>query len=403
MGLLDWLTESLGTAGSTGAGMNATDAGSSLPQQFPSGTPPTPPVAPISAPPTVPDLATTDISGGMPAGATRASPPIPTPVARPQMPPTPPGAPQSLAPPTPPQTDIGQAAQDNQPPPPSSNMSIIGQALGLNPNSDKEMRGSLAEGLKSVGTNWNKPGLAAAAGSAGAALSGGNTAQDKITDQQAKYLSQAIAASKAGDERAANQALTKLRLAQAQQAMTGKGGKDSVVNSDQQLYLRAVGATNQDGQLKLLKFQYDNAVKEFGSDSPQAKAAMTAHQKAYDETLNGHLSRIGLDPKKAAQLGKMPGLSQDNPVGKEKMSSQKAFDDLPPGSWFTNPKDGRILQKPLTPPSAAAQPGGQPAQQPAPAAGGVPMPPATPSAQTDPAMGAMAQAPASAADDEEED
>jgi hypothetical protein len=404
MGLLDWLSDSLGTAGSTGAAMNPTDAGSSLPQQFPSGTPPTPPVQPIASPPTVPDPATTDISGGMPPGATGAAPPpmpMPRPTGAPPPPPPAPGPPMPITPPSPPGGDIAAAAQRNMPPPPDSGngVGIIGRALGLDPNTAKQVSGALGAGLKSVGTNWNKPGLAAFSGSAGSAIEGSNTAQDKTVDQQSKYLTQAIAASKAGDERSANQALTKLRLAQAEQTMQGKG-KDGTANSDQQLYLRAQSATNQDLNLKAAKTVADRAAAEFGADSPQAKAAQDALKKASDETLNGHLTRLGLDPKKAAQIGKMPGFAQDNPIPKEKMNSQKAFDDLPPGSWFTNPKDGRVLQKPLAPQSPA---GAAPAAAAAPNGAMPPLPPPTPSANTDAATAGTPTTPVKAADDDDED
>jgi hypothetical protein len=272
---------------------------------------------------------------------------------------------------------------------PNTAVGPIGRALGLDANQAKQLGGSLGAGLESVGNNWNKPGLAAFAGSAGAALKGANTTQDKTIDQQQKYLTQAIAAAKVGDERGATQALTQLRIAQAKMTEQGKAGKEGVANSDQQLYLRAQGATNQDPQLKLLKSQYDKAAQAFGTDSPQAKAAMEAHKKAYDETLNGHLQTLGLDPKKAAKMGQMPGLSQDNPIPKEKMNSQKAFDALPPGSWFTNPKDGRVLQKPLAPQGQPGAPNGA-----------VPsLPPPVPSTQTDPQQ----QAAAAAAAEPEED
>jgi|SRR5882672_4620196 len=396
MGLLDWLTDSLGGPMSGGGAT----AGESIPQPIAppgmSSPPPTLPDSRPNLPPMPPNAgsAAADITSAGAGGAGAGAPPIPLPMPRPQTaaapPPTPlmppPGAPGpgtadavasyqraggTFAPP---------GEQGGGPTVPSGNLSIIGRALGLDANRDKELRGSLATGLKSVGDNWNKPGLAAFAGTAGSAMGGGNAAQDKTIEQQQKYLTQAISAAKVGDERAANQALTKLRLAQADMTRQGKGGKDSVVNSDQQLYLRAQGITNQDQNLKILKSQYDKAAVEFGSNSPQAKAALEAHQKAYTDTLNGHLTTLGLDPKKAEKMGKQPGFSQDNPIGKEKMNSQKAFNDLPPGSWFTNPKDGRVLQKPL---AAGGQPGGQAV----PNQGTMPgLPPPVPQTQTDTAQ-----------------
>lgn len=387
MGILDWLTEGIGNNGgmgdSFGQGIGTPPVPPGPSPSAPSLTPATPP------PPTPPDLSASGAGGASGPG----TPPVPMPMPRPasaSMPPTPPTPTASPAqagpamPITPPGADSSTSPSVVAPGGGQNGVGPIGRALGLDANTAKQLSGSLGAGLKSVGTNWNKPGFAAFAGSAGSALEGSNTTQDKTIEQQQKYLTQAIAASKAGDERGATAALTKLRLAQADMTAQGKGGKEGVANSDQQLYLRAQGATNQDPQLKLLKSQYDKAAQAFGTDSPQAKAAMEAHQKAYEETLNGHLGALGLDPKKASKMGKMPGLSQDNPIPKEKMNSQQAFDKLPPGSWFTNPKDGRVLQKPLAP---QGQGGAQPAGQPAAPNGAVPgLPPPVPTIQTDPAM-----------------
>lgn len=378
MGLLDWLTDGIGNGGGMG---DSFGQGIGSPPTPPGPTPAAPSLTPATPPP--PD----------PSAGPASAPPVPMPTPRPAeaspppptppMPPTPPTAAAPPMPITPPGANPSTSPSVVSPGGGQNGVGPIGRALGLDANTAKQLSGSLGAGLKSVGTNWNKPGLAAFAGSAGSALEGGNATQDKTIDQQQKYLTQAIAASKAGDERGATQALTKLRLAQADMTAQGKG-KEGVANSDQQLYLRAQGATNQDPQLKLLKSQYDKAAQAFGTDSPQAKAAMEAHQKQYEDTLNGHLGALGLDPKKAAKMGKMPGLSQDNPISKDKMTSQQAFDKLPPGSWFTNPKDGRVLQKPLAP---QGQPGTQPAGQPAAPNGAVPsLPPPAPTVQTDPAM-----------------
>src|SRR5258708_32350794 len=62
------------------------------------------------------------------------------------------------------------------PPPPPGQQTWLGRTLGVDPRQagalGREMMGGLGAGLKSVGQNWNKPGLAAAAGSAGSAIGG---------------------------------------------------------------------------------------------------------------------------------------------------------------------------------------------------------------------------------------
>lgn len=210
-------------------------------------------------------------------------------------------------------------------------------------------------------------------------MEGGNTAEDKTEDKQLKYLQQAIADAKAGNERGLNLARTKLALAQAKAAEEGDpaksaltvartreatararkletdagGSKASVVNSPEQLYLRAIGATNSDGKLSLLKNAYIQASKDGQQDTPAAKAAKTAYETAYDQTRDAHLKTLGVDPKIASKIGKQAGFSADNPIPSAGLTKEK-FDALPPGAYFVNPKDGRLLIK--QPPAGANPP-----------------------------------------------
>lgn len=442
MGLLDWLTEGIGS-----------DGGNSMkiPPTMLSGTPP-PQMTGNDVPP-LPDPMKSDIGGGMqgagpqpypqgsdpmtaggtqfPPGADPMSaggtppngpglpyppggdpmtaggpppmtppPPVPLPMARPPgagagspalppnaMPtsgtgPAPPGPPTSLLPPN--------AAPSLVPG--GGATGPLGRMLGLDRNRESTMRGSLGAGLKAAGENVHKPGLAAFAGSLGSGIEGGKGADDKTIDQQAKYLTQAIADAKAGNERGLNLARTKLALAQAKAAEEGDpekaaltvartreatararkleegGGKASVVNSPEQLYLRAIGATNSDGKLSLLKNAYIQASKDGQQDTPAAKAAKTAYETAYDQTRDAHLQTLGVDPKTASKIGKQAGFSADNPIPSAGLTKEK-FDQLPPGSYFVNPKDGRLLIK--QPPAGANPPAA--AQSPAPAAAPVPV------------------------------
>lgn len=380
MGLLDWLNEGIG---SMGGGASPSSAAPPMPPMQDPGSSPgmmsgAPPMPPTPAPPTVGDAG--------PMSPSLPPPPPPMPPAASEgsggdMLPPAATATAGLLPPAPPLASSGPQG-------------MIGRALGLDRNAAKTISGSLASGLKSVGDNVHKPGLAAFAGSAGSALEGGNSADDKISDQQTKYLTQAIAAAKSGNESALNVARTRLAVAQAKAAEEGDSGKTdlnvartrlataqarkledgggttkaSVVNSPEQLYLRAVGATNSDGKLSLLKNAYIQAAKDGQQDSPAAKAAKQAYEKAYDETRDGHLKTLGVDPKIASTIGKKPGFSADNPVPKDGLTREK-FNALPVGAYFVNPADGRLLIK--QPPAGATPPA-------AASSGTSPVPPAPP-------------------------
>jgi hypothetical protein len=252
---------------------------------------------------------------------------------------------------------------------------FLGRLLDMDPNAEAQMRGSLGAGLKSVGQNWNKPGLAAFAGSAGAGIEGGKTAADKTTEQQSKFLTQQQAANTSASTIGLNTAKAKEALANATDKMAG--GKASVMNSQQQLYLRAMGLVNNDPEVKLAKSTYESALKETGDpESQQAKAAQKAHSDLVQAKIKAHLGALGLDPAMAERLGKMPGSTQDNPVPKDGLSQQK-FDQLPVGAYFVNPKDGRVLIK-AAPAGGAAPQGPQSPPQPPPAAGTPPTPPLPP-------------------------
>lgn len=241
---------------------------------------------------------------------------------------------------------------------------IIGRALGIDANREAQIRGSLGAGLKAAGENSHKPGLAAFAGSAGAGIEGGKKADDTTIAQQDKYLQRAIQAKREGNHAEYQKnylqyqiAATKEKLAVAKEkAATGSG---SVMNSPEQLYLRAVGATNSDGNLKILNNAVTEARKQFGADSKQAQAATEAYEKRYKEVRDGHLSTLKVDPGQIKALEGKPGFSDKNPVKefpKDPAAAQKAFDALPDGAYFINPKDGRLLTKKAAGGGGAANP-----------------------------------------------
>ena len=163
--------------------------------------------------PTPPDPSTTDIAGGtggayppggdpmtaggtVPNGPGLAPPqPPPLPVARPQIaiPPnaaptagdTPPGAPLSLAP-----TNPGPAE-------------ILGCRLRLVARSasirtwPKEISSGIGGAFTAAGNSRGKSPFQAFASGAGAGIEGSDKKNKQLTDEQSKYLTQAIAAAKA--------------------------------------------------------------------------------------------------------------------------------------------------------------------------------------------------------------
>jgi hypothetical protein len=246
----------------------------------------------------------------------------------------------------------------------SQAQTALGRALGLDGNKESQIRGSLAAGFKAAGDSAGKsPGQAFSSG-VGASLEGGKKADDKTTEQQDKYLQRAIAAKREGNQAEYQKNYLRYQIeatkAKLEASKEKAAGKDSVMNSPEQLYLRAIGATNQDGGLKILANKVREAQK-LGPDSKEAKAAQAEYDAQFKVVRDQHLGTLGVDPSKIKGLESKPGFSDKNPVKdfpKDPAAAQKAFDALPPGAYFVNPKDGRLLRKK----DAAGPQGANPAQ-----------------------------------------
>lgn len=182
---------------------------------------------------------------------TGANPPMPTQAGQP--PPYPPGAPVGMgppgAPPLPPAQTVGPGPQPPtqppngaMPPPPplATGRTPVGpggaappapreqpkghwlDSMWKDPRMAAQMGGSLGAGLKAVGQNWNKPGLAAFAGSAGAALEGGQAGDDhffkktiEAKEEARKYHDSYLKDASEANKSALTRALVDLRRAQA--------------------------------------------------------------------------------------------------------------------------------------------------------------------------------------------
>lgn len=385
MGLLDWITD---MTGSTGPMPTMESDGSPLRGPEPVAAPPAPTPPPMAQDPAA-------ISGPVPmpmprppeANGPQAAPPLPMPINVPAPPPVaaarPDGmtSPQMLPPDAAgalagyrnaggqafePGNDVGKTAQAK---------TILGRALGLDPNMESQMRGSLGKSLQAVAANAHKPGLAAFSGALGAGIEGGKAADDKTADQQGKYLDRQMKANQEGITNELNRARTKLALAQAE---NGGGGRDSVINSYQQLYLRANKMALE--KSKLSADGVKQALTAAGGDlnDPTYKKALQAHNDLVEKLTAQESANVGLSPEMIKKFKDQPGMSESNPVPKEGLTREK-FDKLPVGSFFINPKDGRLLIKK---PPAAKPTGPTPAT---PAQSGLPPLPTSPAPVTAPA------------------
>lgn len=406
MGLLDWLSEGIGSAmggaspGASAPMVNATNnyqsPGSSplgpeemspqmVPQQPPMMAPPAAPPPPAPSPGPLPQGGDpmADTGSGNNGGLPAAPFPQPRPVEAAGPAALPPNAAPtggSGMPPAPPMDMAGvvnsyrKAGGNFQPPDEargggqSQAQTMIGRALGLDGNRESQIRGALGAGLKSVGENANKPGLAAFAGSMGSGIEGGKKADDTTTTQQDKYLQRAIQAKREGNQEKYQTNYLKYQIeatkAKLEATKEKAAGANSVMNSPEQLYLRAIGATNQDGGLKILANKVREAQK-MGPDSKEAKAAQAEYDAAFAKVRDTHLGTLGVDPSKIKGLESKPGFSDKNPVKdfpKDPAAAQKAFDALPDGAYFINPKDGRLLTKKAAGGGQAPNPA-QPQQQ----------------------------------------
>jgi hypothetical protein len=380
MGLLDWLTDLGSTSGSMlpASQMNPPPAAPPLDFQRPEFKGPQPPQAGMMrrdltqtvepSPQQAPvDPSTTDISAGMQGGGPGGMAPQ-APMPFPNAGGLPPGPPKAA----PPQPSLSpeetgsiyrgnQAAGGGQPIGNGSNpgpgRGFFGQLFGMNSSDEKNMLGSLGAGLKSVGDNWNKPGLAAFSGSAGSAIEGGTKSDEKRIDDMIKMVA---AKRRAGDESTATSlAQIKLETAKMQlQSLKESGGKSGAWNKPEtQRFQDAMRTAQADSRVDAHKLILAEAVK---SGDPKAIAAAQAEHNALIEAAEDK-AMIGarLDPTSKAGMLKVPGLTEKNPIPqaafKGKMFEQIVKPNAPYDQYFIDEKgQPRVLR--ATKPAASKTP-----------------------------------------------
>lgn len=380
MGVLDWLTDAglFGNSGDSSEQAGAAAAanmGAAPPMQSPPIAPSSPPTgapAPSADPQGINQPDPSDLSTqGSPAPQSMGAPPPSVPLPQPRPPgapgPTPaalnangaaaaPAPSPSPAPPGPPLNIQPPAQTGPQPAPSGFNPNWFGRMMGVTSADQaakygQQMGSGLAEGLKSVGQNWNKPGLAAFAGSMGAGMEGGQKRADIQEKQAADYLNAAIKAKQQGDEAGYKQNYLQY-LAAKLKADTDKAASPDAKNKNDtptQLYLSAQRLVQNDPEVVDARKALESARKT--GEPADVTAATNRLQQVIQQKQAQHLQGVGLNPQIAAQIGKQPGNSQENPVnGKTAgLTADNIGKKLQPGQWFTNPADGKLYQYKGTP------------------------------------------------------
>lgn len=230
----------------------------------------------------------------------------------------------------------------------------MSNVLGKDPRANQQFVGSLAAGLKSVGDNWNKPGLAAFAGSAGAALEGGQKGDKEFFEQTRQAKDEELKYRAEGNKEKTDAAKLKYqqdRLAAAQKAGTVNGRQQAWQSSEHGRFLLAE---------KQIQAEVESARKTLqpemlGAD-PARKKEIEDHLKDVETTARKRMYQgMGIDENQAQKLKTM-GQSRDNPHSPNNWDEFNEF--VKPGQWFTNPADGKILQRKSGAPPPADAPGG---------------------------------------------
>lgn len=219
---------------------------------------------------------------------------------------------------------------------------ILGRALGIDPNREKQLKGSLAAGLKAAGDSSGKSPMQALASGAGNSIEGGNTANDKTYDQKIKYLQAAVQAQSAGDKAAYNKnysayLMGKLK-ADTDKAASSDGGKKGAWNKpDSQKFIDAQHALANDPEVKASQKLLEQTAKT-GEPADIAKA-QAAHSALIQSKEQKYIAGVGLDPRKLASMAQNPPGTPQNP---HVVTSQSDFDTyVKPGQAYVNPSDGK--------------------------------------------------------------
>lgn len=339
------------------AGPPGAETATPPPPSFPGGTPPMPTPRPgygMEQALTPQQAGDSTISGDMAARPQGMRLPVTpgTGVAPPPPGATPGPAPGAFVGPTQPQQQGGVGAWLSN---------VFG---GNDPRKSAQIAGSLGAGLKSVGDNWNKPGLAALAGSAGSAIEGGTKGDQTYTEQMSKAAARATAAKAAGDLGEYRKAMADYHMERLKAAQ-----KVGTVSSRNEAYQKS-----EEGKLHIADSDINKEVETMRKRlDNQMKAAIASGDQEKVKELDGRIEETeaksreriyrerGLTPDKIEKI-RTRGQSPENP---HEPTTQDEFNaSVKPGQWFKNPKDGKVMKRKTDVPQPADAPGGVLSQTP---------------------------------------
>ena len=107
----------------------------------------------------------------------------------------------------------------------------LNSVLGITPEQGRNFAASLGAGLSNAGSSWNKPGLAAFASGMGAALQGGDAAQQQGFKNQMDLLDRAIKAKAEGDMAEYRRAILNLYQQQRQGTAAAPGSPPTPIGA----------------------------------------------------------------------------------------------------------------------------------------------------------------------------
>jgi hypothetical protein len=237
----------------------------------------------------------------------------------------------------------------------------------------REVMGSLGAGLKAVGQNWNKPGLAAFAGTAGAAFEGGQKASDTGTEQKRKDTQQQLGEATLNEKKRRDDQMFQIyqqRLQRAQQVGT--------VTSRQQAWKESDMGRLTDARSEILKnnrqidISYGPYLRNDANQGGNGAAIMKEMQAKKDADAAAIYKMYRVDPGKIGEIEARgtAAFGSDGKIDLDKTKAQAhkptSWDDfhatVKPGQYFINPADGKLLQRktaapaPLSDNAIAVQP-----------------------------------------------
>jgi hypothetical protein len=219
----------------------------------------------------------------------------------------------------------------------------FGSTLFGDPRTARQMMGSLGAGLSAAGNSAGKSPMQAAFGGAGAAIQGGQKADDTGTAEQRKDTDQALNKARLDETRRRNDQMYQVyqdRLKKAQQVGTVQSRAQAWENSD-------LGKL-QKANTEILKRQaeirqsYRDDLRAAANSGLNGNDIRGQMKKEMDDAQAEVYGQYGIDPKNINKIQSM-GTDAKNP---HKPTSWDEFHStVKPGQFYINPADGKTYQR----------------------------------------------------------